>query len=249
MKRSVIGAALALLLFGHSDIQAQEILYQTGFEPGEGYSLGTLAGQQGWVGSNLSQVQNSVVKSGTQAVSIAMSGQTGQFLAFRGFTPSTTRWVSVSIDALLSSAGTLNNWVVLAVYGTGSQFVGQIVVLTASGTPSATLGLASGTVGEVPVPLGVWNTFRFDLDTTDHIMTASVNGQLIGSGAFATPTSSIGNLLFGSNAFSTKTGSFDNVVVTAIPEPSPVVLFGTLLPLAGVVARTATRQSSGRRRS
>lgn len=73
MTARVCLAMIALSPFASANV------FSTGFEPPT-YSLGPLSGQDGWVGSNVSAVENSTVFAGTQAVAYNSTGITGQDL-------------------------------------------------------------------------------------------------------------------------------------------------------------------------
>src|SRR5215813_10637918 len=62
----------ALLLGAISSARAQGVLYETGFEPDQGLTLGPISGQGGWSGDG--DVQAGTVEAGLQALHLDGSG-------------------------------------------------------------------------------------------------------------------------------------------------------------------------------
>ncbi len=237
----VLGLAVAVLLSCVRPASAA-IIYQTGFEPPT-YTLGTLSGQDNWSSSSIPVVQNGTVLSGTQAAefdaSLLPSGQSVILhpLAYSSV-GNPEPLVRIQEAFFLSTTGRHSIWDVIAVGG-NNGFIGQVLV---AANDTALLGLASTTVGSVPVTRGQWNLFELDLNFQTQMQSAFVNGVFIGQGAFAHPTTSLASDAFGVNFFPGSDQAFvDDLSVTssaltalAIPEPSTLAILGS--SLAGLMA-------------
>jgi hypothetical protein len=202
-----------------------DVIFATGFEP-PAYSLGQLAGQDGWTGSSIPVVQSSIVQSGTQAAAFDASLATGgQHLVSHSLSydssSSPLKTVTIQEDFYMTSAGTRSYWDVISTSGNGG-FIGQLLIFPGN---VAKLGLASSTVGDAPVSLDHWNTFDLVLNYQDQVQSAYLNGQFIGSGSFANTNTTLNNFSFGINVDpGTDQAYFDNIAVSAVPEPSSLTM-------------------------
>jgi hypothetical protein len=107
---AIIGAGMALVLAARS-AQAT-VLYTTGFEAPT-FTTGPIAGQDGWLEypapSSVSRVENSVVKTGSQAVQVVPVLATGQDGPYKTVTTSAPI-VQQSADIFLASSGSQSEW-------------------------------------------------------------------------------------------------------------------------------------------
>lgn len=234
MATRVCVAMIALSPFASADV------FSTGFEPPT-YSLGPLAGQDGWASSAVPVVENSTVFAGSQALAYNSTGITGQDLASHTVTYNAGGIVDLGVE-FMEGAGTEPVFDVLAALGN----LGFIAQLTISSTGDAEYGPdgASMTTGSVPITPGVWNHYDLVLDFQNDTATAFINSTLIGSGAFATPSTGLAQIDIGVNdaAGDDAIGYFDNLsVTTPVPEPSAVILCITML--SGLVLSVRTRIS------
>lgn len=228
--------------------RAQQTIYSSGFESPT-YHTGSLYVQDGWVEANSISpnkvtVQNSIARSGTQALQIDAAGiPAGQENAKRdfGYDPlgSGTPVVTLSFDMYLTSAGTQAAGWTMAALNPTEGILSVVAVLS----NNSLIALNSGAY----VPLGVtitrdtWHTYSMQLDFGNKNYDVYYDGVLVGSdlGFMDTaPTTSIVGLVGVQSAGSgTDKGYFDNVLVTSAPEPGSVVLLGLALPLVGLVRR------------
>jgi hypothetical protein len=250
MKNS-IGVALATFLALHlvGDGQAQaDVIYQTGFENSP-FTLGTMAGQDGWnVFSgggtpNAVTIENAVSFAGSQAVEIdtsSASGQTGPYRA--DGSPASDTIVTMQAVVMLTSSTTQSGW----------QFAGLTPSLGFMGgfnpLPDGTIQIITAGFPVTSSPVitrDVWNEWEVVYNFTTQTFDILINNKLVASNEpFIAPSSTFGGGIF--DTFNTPGGNdrgyFDNYSITgsaAVPEPGSFVLLGTgcLLLVLGKVVR------------
>lgn len=212
----------------------------TGFESSDvpSYSTGQLSGNNGWTGTTAAAIENSIVFSGSQAVSLDTTGLTVQSLVGHNLTYDSatdpSQIVVFDIEFMESTSGGRSNWDPLNV-GANGQVIAQIVVQT---NGDAVLGALGGSIGSIFVSRGTWNDFRLVLNFQTDTVTAYVNSQLLGSGTFANPTTVLGRVNIGLNgAPNGDMGYFDQLSVTSTPEPGYAALVAAGLAFIAVRAR------------
>jgi hypothetical protein len=239
-----VGATIACLCcLTFPVVASANAVYATGFEP-PSYTTGALAGQGGWIGSP-GIVETATVFAGTQAVGFDATGVSGQANNFTPVPSAGQGSVERATDEFFVSASDSNVfWEVLAVDG-NAGFLGQLVVHN----DHVQLGLASTAVGSVAITAGAWHSYTMDFNFSTDVQTAYVDGTLIGSGAFATPSTLLTGLAVGinfANGAATSQAYADNLLIDA-PEPSSLVLMGSGLAALGVLM-LASRSMPGTNR-
>jgi hypothetical protein len=198
---------------------ADTVVYATGFEPPT-YTTGALSGQNGWTGSLLGTVETTTVFAGSQAVeynAIGVSGQTSNFqtIPAAGQGP----LMQVTVHFYVSAADPTVHYMIMALDG-NAGFIGQVGT---NGTGAEVgLGLASSSVGHVPITTGAWNSYTLDIDFATQTQTAFVDSTLIGSGPLASASTSLTGISLGINETlgqPTSQGYFDNLSIDAVPAP------------------------------
>jgi hypothetical protein len=232
------GLLLGAVLFNVPAMAAT--LFKTGFEPPT-YTLGTFAGQDGWIGFG-GMVENTVTNGGAQAVSVDSGSGPKLFSRPVTFSPvsGVGNVVKMTIDVFLSTSGTPSNgWVPVEAAGsTGSMGYIQVENTT------ATVAFGSSTSGSVTIVRGVWNTYELDVDMNAQTVTGYVNGTLIGSGPitgspsnvfnkveFGVPTGADGDLGYFDNLDVFTLGSMPDSEPAGVPTLSTggLALLGVLL--------------------
>ena len=216
-------------------------LFQTGFEATDSppYSLGQLAGQNGWAGS-LGVVQNGTVFGGTQAVQFNAALASGQTLVSHSLSdPQPETEVVYEIEFQQSANGSPSFWDAVVAVG-NAGFLGQLVVTQ---TGNVILGNATTSTGSLPVSRGVWNDFQLVVNYSAQTITGYVNGSLVGSLPFSNSSTTVSAVGFGINfGPGADSGFFDNLSVVSTPalavSPNPSAL-GQPVFLAATTAPNA----------
>jgi len=226
------------------------IIYSTGFE-NPPFVLGPLAGQDGWqeFGTTPVMVENTVVKSGLQAVSVdgSAAGQSGPFHE----DPTAGPLVELQADLFLAGSTTQSSWQ-FAGLGSGlAPFIGGI------DTDPSTNDIKLITAGFPVVGTfsrDVWHhvdfvfnfttqTYSFSFDGTQLAMNVPFcgdngpcNGGLVGS---------YGDGLFDTFGGGNDFGYMDNFslgTLQAVPEPGTLALLASgLMGVAAAVRRRISR--------
>ena len=227
-------------------------LYATGFEAQQGYSLASeVGGSNGWQLTNGAAQQAFVITDqaaadGTQAVAFNPVANSGQYEIYRSVTSALPSGdtVTIAADFGTSDSGTAADWAVMAALSDTGAFIAQVRVRTSG---QVVLGLASSNApSNVFYAKGFWGHYEMVLDFAAHTVSASFNGQSLGSGSFATSINAIGLFASGiSNAQGgTEVGYLDRVRITsAVPEPAAAgLLLGGLVLTAAAVRRRRVAQ-------
>ncbi len=182
-------AALVALLFLEQGVSGGTI-YQTGFEPPD-YSLGQLAGQNGWYGSAFPVVDNTTVLTGSQSAEFVATTDTnpdrGQSIVFQPLNYNVAgnpdQIITVQEDFFVSAAGNPTRWEAIGLLSNEGFLVQVLVNLN-----GVALGLHGGAfLGGEPVTRGQWNHLQLDYDISNNFVSAYMNGELIASAFNPTP--------------------------------------------------------------
>jgi hypothetical protein len=227
-----------------SPLFAQSLFDSQGFEA-PSYSLGNLAGQNGWVsqGTAVASVQSSVVRSGNQAVSLDGTTTTWYWPSV-AYTPAPGEVIQISADIRRgSSATTAKNFgFFVDVYdNTAGVRICRMGIANNAGSlvGIATTKNASGTVGNYVYQSGLlwdtWYSFKMDLNYGSQTFDLVIDGIVVGSNLpFVSPATDFGDadLMLSYTSGATDVGYFDNYAVSVIPEPTSATLL--LLGAAGM---------------
>jgi PEP-CTERM motif len=236
--------AIALMLAVATPAHAG-VLYSTGFE-NPPFTLGNLSGQDGWVAFvpvSTVLVENTLVQSGLQAVSVDGSGLYGAFHS--DF--STGPLLQLSAGIYIASSSTHSEWWFTGQDPNLAAFLGGIKILNTGQIEAFTAGFP--VVGTFTYD--TWNNVSFLFNITTQTYSITLNGVVVDSsapfcgdngGCGGAHVSSYGNGLFLTLGGGNDTGYIDNYKVvenpSSTPEPSSFALFGTgILGVAGVLRR------------
>jgi hypothetical protein len=214
------------------------VLYSTGFEPPT-YTTGALAGQDGWTGT-LGTVETATVFGATQAVGYDATGAPflSQLFNSHAVPGGQGSLVEVTDEFLVSAADRNVNWENLTLFGNAS-FVAEFVII------DGIVGLVSlgNLLGTMPVTVGAWHDYELDVNFATDMVAGYVDGNLIGAGSFGAANTALTVVDLGinnTNGLSTSQAFVDNLsitAVTAVPEPSAVVLWAVGLSVLCLSAR------------
>lgn len=226
-KTLVMFAVLAL----YTTVAHATVIYSTGFE-NPPFTLGALNGQNGWstFGNANVIVQNSIVKSGSQAIEI--DAGTNQSGPLHHDSPGAGVVVSIQADIYLASSSNETAWQFGVYNGFGGINIltnGELQILTPAFPVTGPL-----------VSRDVWNNYRIDYNEVTGQFNVFLNGAAVATNepmfsgfsySFAT-LNSFGYTGANDRAF------MDNFSVSTVPEPSSLMLLCSgLVGLAGVIRR------------
>lgn len=229
-----------------------DVLYATGFEASEGYILGAdVVGLNSWLAASAAippqkfVITNDAAFSGTHALAFNPVAPVGQFAIVRAVAPAAVSGDTMTINVAFgtSDSGTRSHWGPIAAFSSAGGFIAQLIILSDG---VIALGLAnSGVISNVVMQKGVWGEYQMVLDFSAHTVSASFNGQSIGSGPIGNNFTDLG--FFGAginNALGgTEIGYLDAVsIASAVPEPASYALLG--VGLAAVLALQARARSA-----
>jgi len=229
----LVSLIAALAAPAHADV----VLYSTGFE-NPPFTPGAIAGQDGWnvFGPGISTVENTFVKSGSQAVFIdgGTASQSGPYHS----DSSTGPLVDLSADIAIFTSTTQTEWQFAGVGPGLVGFLGGINVLPNDQIQLITPGFA--TLGLFPRATAFDSTAWHHIDLLFNMLTQQYNVSLDGStlasnvafcgsnaGCSGATVSTYDNGLFDSFGTGNDSAYMDNYQVSeagAVPEPSYVLL-------------------------
>lgn len=243
MKRAIVAAISAGVV---ASANAAVLFDSQGFEA-PAYSLGILAGQNGWLLDNNPPgpftVQNTLAQSGSQAVR-ATGGGTGTNWTFPdiSYTPASGEIIAIHADLARTLGTTTSFGYLIDVYaptgriaraGLGNNAGAIVPVLTtlnATGVP--TTFLANNDTFQP----NQWVSFDIFLNFAAQTYDLSINGASVATGLpFTGAGTSLADADFqvSTAAGANDVGYLDNYRVTTVPTPGAVALLG----LGGLVAR------------
>lgn len=246
LKTIVFAGALALLF---APLQGAAIL-STGFE-NPPYTLGALAGQDGWLafGTTAITVENTTVKTGTQAVKVAGSIDGTQSGAVHP-DPSTGPLLDVNVDLMVTSSTNETVWQFATLGPLGVGFLGGVNIFGTSIVPITGSPAIIGTFTR-----NSWHNLDLIFNMTAQRYNISLDGALLASNvAFCGDNSVCAGAVLGTlgapvfdtvglaGTIGNDSGFMDNLLVQTVPEPSTIALLGT--GLLFIVRRTRRKRSS-----
>ena len=187
----------------------------TGFEPPT-YSLGALAGQDGWTGS-LGVVENSTVFAGSQALSFESTGASNNSIVTLSSLDVSGHTVTISDEVRVSAIDPLAGWDAISIFGENG-FIAQLAIV---GNGAILNGAAFQTFPNV-VATNIWQKFELELNFDPGIASALVDGNLLGSDSFLTSNSSVNRIDIGLNTtLGRQTPSLSTISLRWPRFPSP----------------------------
>jgi hypothetical protein len=168
------GLVLAVLpSFASALSPGSTFLYMTGFEPQQGFTLGPIAGQGGWVG-NGGEVQTATVATGTQAlhldasaVSFEFANQPLSYTINRRYVVAKTMYLRAQDNGVQAGLAVVGNTGFLAqIASFGDQYV---------------LGNTNSSTSPQSFPTGVWHQLVMVLDFGSQTVSASIDGTPLGT--------------------------------------------------------------------
>jgi hypothetical protein len=214
------------------------VVYSTGFEPPT-YTLGNLVGQDGWqiFGPATVLVENSVVQSGLQAVSVdgSVVSQSGPFHADVATGP----LVQLSAGIYIASSSTQSEWQFSGLASGLAPFIGGINVLPGGAIQLQTPGFPI--VGTFTYD--TWHNVRYVFDITTQTFDFYLDSSLITANApfVGGFVGAYGDGIFDTFGNGNDFGYIDNYSVSnvpGVPEPGSIALFGSgILGLAAAARR------------
>jgi hypothetical protein len=255
---AVASFSLAASLAPSAVLAAPTVRYQTGFEISDGYTVGSLTGQNNWsqfdgdVPSPDAFVQNSTVRAlsgGSQAVMIQANGAASDPNA--DFTDVFSTDTGVSASALAAEPlvtvqfdmmrGTLGNgqfptsaWGIDIYDSTDSAIAATIVAYDDQVGPAVAGTDDTGNfafLGDGSAR-GTWDTYRIEMDYLAHMYTVWMDGVQLGDALplNASADGGIGDVDFLALSRGTDAAYFDNLSITtqAIPEPASTLSIASL---------------------
>jgi hypothetical protein len=228
MKGSALTKGIMVLLFLFCVREATAgIIYQTGFESPT-YSTGAVAGQDGWHVFGVSAavtVQNSVAKTGSQAVLVNAAAtpgsQTGPWHSDPfDTTTSANKTVIVDADVLLKSSSSPGGWQFAALTPNLGTFFGGFDVANDGRLALITAGFP---FTQPVFNRDVWNHVEVRYDFQDQTFDVLINNSLVADQVpFFTSQKVYGTLLFDTFGGGNDEGYLDNVLIQDVPTPKPV---------------------------
>ena len=189
-------------------------LYSTGFE-NPPFTLGNISGQDGWqiFGPGSATVENTLVQSGSQAVSVAgsASGQSGPYHS----DSSTGPVIELSAGIYIAGSSSQSEWQFAAMGPNLTSFIGGVNIFN---------GQIQAITANLPLiatwNYNAWNDLDFLFNVTTQTYSISVNGSILASGVpfcgdngpcAGAPVTTYGTTIFDTFGGGNDTGYIDNV--------------------------------------
>jgi len=257
--------ALAMAVHASSAAAATTVRYQTGFEPGEGFTLGNLVGQHNWDQADGalpnvdSTVQNTLVRpttGGLQAVQIHANGPADNPNA--DFTDVWTPATTVGAAAIAAEPLVTIKWDmqrgVLAGGQTETALWGIDIYDLGDATIAASIGAYDDSVGPAVAgtnssgnfvflgdgtPRGNWDTYTVTVNYLTRQYTVAMNGVTLGTpqSIFLGSNAGIGDVDFLALTRGTDSAYFDNFSITTSTVPEPTAALGFSAVVIGLVRK------------
>lgn len=247
--------ASCVVLAAAAGASAQTFLYNSnGFEA-PGFTVGALAGQQGFISDNpaasaAGNVQNTFANGGSQAVRLDGGIGTNWFYPALNYTPNAGEIISVRADiARTLGANTSSFGFLLDIYGNNGARIARAGLGTSGGAVRAlvttlnTAGAAANFLANSTVyGQNQWVNFDIQLNFTTRTFDLIIDGVTAGTNLPMTNNAATGladaDLQVSTAAGATDAGFFDNYSVSVIPTPSSAALLG----LGGLAALRRRRK-------
>lgn len=215
------------------------VLFHTGFETAEGYTVGALDGQEGWLaddttGTRVATSMNGVdPSSGSQMVAYDSGTLAGE--VFYSWVDLTTLWanrpanqnqLAVSVDVYIPAATENVFDIGLTIWGfdTAYSYLGEVDLSTDIDAVRLYDANAASTDSTTGFLRGQWNRLGFVADWDTGVLSAILNGTTVAETTTfdnaGAPLADVDLSVFSLNESAVNTVFFDNYTVEAVPEPA-----------------------------
>ncbi len=226
---------LLSILFAVSSAKAQTVLFDSnGFES---YNLGALKGQNGWqVDGNVNYaVADGVGFGGSRGVTVG-GGVTDWAYPTLNFTPTANQIIVVEADLARTLSGATPSFAyAIDFYTPEFTRITRFGLVADSGVIRPFYSGLAGTIfiGPSSVSANSFQSFRAELNFSTDTMNLFLNGTNAANNVallLNATTLLDADFQVSSNAAATDTGFLDNYRVTAVPEPTTLLLSLTAIP-------------------
>ncbi len=197
------------------------LLYSAGYEKPP-FSVGGIDGQDGWlVDLGAPMITSDFSRTGSQSLEIRQGAVEDEgIISFSRQGPYSTSASKIAIrHAFYLTDTSIPFFSPIIAIGDGG-FIGQTPFLDGE----VGLGLAASIVGSSPIESDQWYLLELFLDFESQTQSAFIDGELIGSGAFASTSTELDTVFVSSFETPSGTAFLDDFSISAVPSPATLWL-------------------------